>query len=694
MFGFHKPRPKDIVNWSQLLPLLEDDDQRAAVERFYPQQGRESFLAALRRVDPQAANAVLTAGRQLERALPLSENPTVAIAGMLNSGKTSLVSSFLSKPGRLRSLRGPNTREGTHRFVLWLPEAWRSDPDLWSLLISRIGEALGNPPEMLSDDPQVAHAQYSNAAGDANLLAVPLVATDRQLDETGVGLLDCPDIVSDAAFGLGDPAARRQLLGAASTLCSAFLVVTTPEAFRDADLADILRIASDLMPGVPRMLAVNKIRPRQSPEQIWETFRPLAERYRVETIYAAYDYDIQQSQPFIPRPSDERLSLATAQDEEPLPVFFALTENPDDNPPAAIADERFLFALPAQLDRGKLFERFQLALQTGLRKAIWEDGYERLQSAAQQCAEEADAVRSRLLAAALEFFAHREPGGRIIELRLHQSERIIRQLSDAFCKAAPWYARWGVRMNATVRRFIGGAGDLVRRFTPSEVARKTADEIKDVFSKGEQGGLLTPERLVAALHEHQADRYLPGQPDPPQIEALASSAVLRFEREDFTSLDPRRLDEAVAEMWHEVPVTTKVKAGLTPLTAALAAFGAVLMLPLDFGGTVLVAYASIPELLAAAGLSTFAAYWSGKSSANSVGQQAARQQLSDFLAILCDTMGVPRASEPVPVQVAKQRVVLPSPNVQTLPPPGDAMVYWRVRQTFAKELSSQLPRGE
>lgn len=694
MFGFRKSRPTDIVNWSQLQPLLEDDDQRAAVERFYPQQGRESFLAALRRIEPQAADAVLTAGRQLERALPLSENPTVAIAGMLNSGKTSLVASFLSQAGRIRSLRGPNTREGTHRFVLWLPEAWRSDPDLWSLLISRIGEALGNPPEMLSDDPEVAHAQYNNAAGDAGLLAVPLVATDPQLDDTGVGLLDCPDIVSDAAFGLGDPEARRHLLGLAATLCSAFLVVTTPEAFRDADLADILRIASDLMPGVPRMLAVNKIRPRQSPEQIWETFRPLAERYRVETIYAAYDFDIAQSQPFIPRPSGDRRPAFVAHGEEALPVFFSLSENPDDNPPAAIADDRFLFAMPAQLDRAQLFERFQLALQAGLRKAIWEDGYDRLQLAAQECAAEANTARSRLLAAALEFFAHREPGGRIAELRLHQSERIIRQLSEAFCKAAPWYARWGVRMNATVRRFIGGASDLVRRFTPTEVARKTADEVKDVFSKGEQGGLLTPERLVAALHEHQADDHLPGHPEPAAIEGLASSVVLRFEREDFTSLDPRRLDQAVAEMWHEVPVTTKLKAGLTPLTAALAAFGAVLMLPLDFGGTVLIAYASIPELLAAAGLSTFAAYWSGKSSANSVGQQAARQQLSDFLAILCDTVGVPRATDPIHVQVAKQSVALPSPNVQTLPPQGDAMVYWRVRETFAKELNSQLPRGE
>ena len=46
--------------------------------------------------------------------------------------------------------------------------------------------------------------------------------------------------------------------------------------------------------------------------------------------------------------------------------------------------------------------------------------------------------------------------------------------------------------------------------------------------------------------------------------------LLRFERDDFTSLDPRRLDDAVREMWSEVPTHRKLAAGLTPLAAMLA----------------------------------------------------------------------------------------------------------------------------
>ncbi|CAN0492884.1 unnamed protein product, partial [Hapterophycus canaliculatus] len=146
----------------------------------------------------------------------LAGRPTVAVAGMLNSGKTSLVSSFLSPSGQARTLRGTSNREGTHRFVLWLPESWRKDVELWSLLIERIGEALGAPPEELADDPDEAAAQYNNRSGDVALLSVALLATDPGLDEVGVGLLDCPDIVSDEELGLGSPEERKKLLGRAA----------------------------------------------------------------------------------------------------------------------------------------------------------------------------------------------------------------------------------------------------------------------------------------------------------------------------------------------------------------------------------------------------------------------------------------------------------------------------------------------
>ena len=310
---------------------------------------------------------------------------------------------------------------------------------------------------------------------------MPLVATDPALDQLGIGLLDCPDIVSDESLGLGSPETRRHLLGKAATLCSAFLVVSSAESSRDATLSDLLRIASDLMPGVPRILAVNKVRPGQTPDQVVSTFAPLAKSHGIESIYAAYDFEVPASRPFIPEMGEST--------GEALPVFFQLSEDADDNPPAAIDSDRLLTDLPRRLDRGELFERFRLALETSLRTCIWEQGYQQIDRDADGSVKTSEAAQRCLLDAALEFFAHREIGGEVVELRLHQSERIVRQLSESFATTAPWYARWGVRMNARVRAIFGGATDFVRQLAPTTIAQKTAGEVKDKFRKGEYGGI-------------------------------------------------------------------------------------------------------------------------------------------------------------------------------------------------------------
>ncbi len=697
-FGFRRTKQPDAVDWPGLHALLEDDDRRAAAEYLFPARLRKSFLSAVQRLDPETAGQIAAAGRKLYTAEQLVDWPTVAIAGMLNAGKTSLVANFLSEAGQARTLRGSNNSQGTHRFVLWLPNAWKKDAELWGLLMSRIGDAIGQPPEMLSEDPAEAHRQYNNRGGDDRALSVPLVATDRRLDDVGLGLLDCPDVVSDEAFGLGSPQLRRTLLGRAATLCSAFLVVTSAESSRDGTLGDLLRIASDLMPGVPRLLAVNKVRARQTPDQVWEAFQPLAQSHGIDTIYAAYDFEVPSSRPFIP--GVEELTFAyDAGTAEPLPVFFSLSEDPDDNPPAAISDDRLLAALPERLDRGQLFEKFRLALQSNLRNILWDAAFPLIERDADRTQRATTAAQRCLLDASLDFFAHRELGGEISDLRLHQSERIIRQLSDSFAATAPWYARWGVRLSSQVRRVFGGAGDLIRQLTPSAMAEKTAGEIKDKFRRGEYGGLLTPHRLASSLERHgglSALAHLTGDAeaiDSQKWEDCADAAILRFERDDFTSLDPRRLDEAVRKMWAQVPMHKKLAAGLTPLAAMLATFGGVLMIPIDFGTTHLIASASIPELLAAAGLTTLSTLWAGNQNMRNVGRQAARQQLADFQAVLCDTFGVARPEQAQKIRVASVNESIGPSKIVVREPFAETLSVYRIRTEFRQELQRLVPRN-
>lgn len=699
MFGLGRGDKAETIDWTSLHSLLEDDDRRAAVHQSYPSESRESYLSALKRLEPKLESDVLAAGRRLHSAAQLVNWPTVAIAGMLNSGKTSLVATFLSEKGRARTLRGDNNDQGTHRFVLWLPAAWQKDSELWGLLMSRIGDAVGQPPEMLAEDPEQAHRQYSNHNGNADALQVPLVATDPRLEEAGIGLLDCPDIVSDESFGLGSPQIRRQILGRAATLCSAFMVVTSAESSRDQALGNLMRIASDLMPGIPRLLAVNKVRPRQTPDQVLEAFGPLARGHGIETVYAAYDFDVPASRPFIPVSDEVVAAIEPDADADPLPVFFSVNEDPDTNPPASITSDRLLSSLPMTLDRARLFEKFRVALELSLRSAIWDTGFKTIDHDADQSIARTDKAQHCLLQTALDFFAHREIGGEVTELRLHQSERIVRQLSESFAATAPWYARWGVRMNTAARRVFGGAGDLIRQLTPTAMARRTADEIKDKFRSGEYGGLMTSERLQNAIELHGGAISLPhwyddsGTVDRVAWNDATEAAISRYERDDFTSLDPRRLDDAVRQMWAEVPMRKKLAAGLTPLAAMLATFGGVLMIPIDFGTSHFIAAASIPELLAAAGLTTLSTMWAGGQNTRNVGQQAARQQLADFQAVLSDTLGVARIEQPPTILVANSPERLPVSQIVVRDAVGPKLTVYRIRNEFRQELQRLIPRN-
>ena len=144
-------------------------------------------------------------------------------------------------------------------------------------------------------------------------------------------------------------------------------------------------------------------------------------------------------------------------------------------------------------------------------------------------------------------------------------------------------------------------------------------------------------------------------------------------------------------MWSEVPVHRKIATGLTPLAALFATFGAVLMIPVDLGANAILA-ASIPEMLAAAGLTIMSTMWAANRGTQDVSQQAARQQLADFLAVLCDELGVARPDPPMDVRVGNVDVTLPPSRIASGEPPERMVSLYRVRDEFIAELKRLLPR--
>jgi hypothetical protein len=432
------------------------------------------------------------------------------------------------------------------------------------------------------------------------------------------------------------------------------------------------------------------VRPRQSPEQVLETFTTLARNHGVEAVYVAYDFDVPGSRPFIP--ALDEVTFASQDPEDPLPVFFLVNRDPDQNPPASISSDRLLYGLPKQLDRAQLYDKFRLALEQGLRLAVWDQGFAKIVADVERNDELTKRSQQFLLSVSLEFFAHRSLSGEIVELRLLHSRRVIAQLAEAFAENAPWYARISVRVSTKWSQFIGGAKDLMTQLIPTSLAKKTAEDVKGKLNRGEYGTILSPDRLQAAIQRMGGIGSLTHWKDESRLDPACEEAIMRFERSDVSTLDHRRLQAAVQQMWREVPVRKKLVVGLTPLATMLAAFGGALMIPIDFG-TSWFAAASISEILAAMGLTAFATMWAGNKSTQTVGQQAAKQQLANFHAILCDTFGIARPQEPPSIEVGRESIQLVGIKLPNFESVVDPLRIYDIREEFRQELRRAVPRG-
>ena len=313
-----------LESWQRLSMLLTTRDVGTGLHRIFPIDAIPvSVLDALISESVAGSSEQHAAGRLLHDKLSgllgqlsifeqVSHCPVVAITGLLNAGKSSLLATYLSEAGRARVLRGVGNQQGTHRFVIWMPQVWWSQPELLSTLISFLTSVFGHPPEQLSDDINLAQQQYNGQVFTSSLLAgverpelaaardpiaVPLIARDSGLDRLKLGLVDCPDIqtgfldnpTSDLRGG-ELAASRRSQLSKIGRLCSAFVIVSKLSSLHDEGLLQLLTTLRDAMPGVPRILAINKVKARYSPETVYSEARNLIDRFGIASVFGAYDY--------------------------------------------------------------------------------------------------------------------------------------------------------------------------------------------------------------------------------------------------------------------------------------------------------------------------------------------------------------------------------------------------------------------
>ncbi len=635
-------------------------------------------------------HADLTAEIQklLQQALRCCRSPAapiVAVLGLLNAGKSSLVSTYLSDENRRRILVGSANAQGTHRFVLWLPDSWRDDPELWDSIQERLLSIFGCASELLSDDSERAVAQYNDTAPRAfvdasgvqrfrETIEIPLVATDPQLDRLGLALMDCPDVQTGILPYLNQPNldsqneptfsasfnslfhersqsiadARLSVLASAAPLCSAFIVVLPANAMHDQTVSRLLRVLGDRMPSVKQILAVNRVPRRYETIEIRAELDSLYGLHSISRHYMAYGFDGPQQRDRLPQPP-EGLRL---KEDSALPLFFRIDRQPTSQPPHPIPTDEWLLNIGSQLDKRSLLEDVLASTIAKLRLHI-QEAIGRSRTLERLALASTDILRSSVANACLDFSTDGNVSS-TSKIRLQVSRQIIQQVSQSLERTAPWWAmpgRWTARLAETSKASIATATNWLQ--IPKWFSGKTESIgrwIRSRWTSGQSGKIVTAEVLVKHLQQHDRRGILELDDDNEEnhrqrVREACQRAIDRFQKESLIQLDDKQLDEFTAKMWADMPMGKRLLTGFAPAGILFAPLLAVVMVPLDFGGSAVLIFASMKELLLAGAAGVGLVMASANSMPQIAESEAAWQQLGDLYAVLCDELGLKRPTD-------------------------------------------------
>jgi len=305
--------------------------------------------------------------------------PLLAVTGLRNAGKSSLVKGFLSIEGRCRTPTGVTSDFATRRYVFWLPESWRSNGQSVAFE-SMLSEVFGNQAEPLSTDPRASYQQYKDDLNDRGM-RYPLVAYDQNLDALNVGIVDCPDIESGNGEDDSKLQEARETLEIASKLCAAFAVVAEYENMGRDIFWKILRIVREVGEQTENILVINKCHPVDALCILAELTKLSNEnRFPVEylDLYASYHFSRRGVERFAISISDGELPDDCARGDEDfdqlislLPTFFSI-DGVGPNPPEPLPKTRLIQSKIQSLSSEKLKQRFQLQMATELKSVLRE----------------------------------------------------------------------------------------------------------------------------------------------------------------------------------------------------------------------------------------------------------------------------------------------------------------------------------
>jgi hypothetical protein len=622
------------------------------VEQIWPVAGELAALEALRTRNREQAG-------RLERDFDFNRHfarlPIVAVAGLKNAGKSTLIASFLTAENRKRIPRGLARDRGTQRFTLWLPASWEADVNLLPQIKSRLADVFGHAVEALAADGAEAIRQQTLQGG----MERPLLAFDAALDSAGIALLDCPDI--ETAHGDSrETNARLEMLARARDFCAGVIIVLTRERIEVSTVEVIHRH----LPQATRIYVINKI--GEEPAEAVAT--ELAERLgsRPELCYGAYDYRLAD---YTARAPDCDPNKALPSQSREVPFFFEITS---DNAPGAIGESRSILHLSERIPPAVLQQRSQ---SESLRNFVKEsaDGLSEVELAA-------EAGRGDVEKAADELFkAVRRLRTKDGKLKFKPDAEILDQMQRSIARSAPWWlpVRMGNGLRAGVS-WIGRKLTFMQRFGKAEIAG-----MRETVEKWAAGSGEVADEIAAWA------RLNGGAGDAEKWKADAEEIMRRFNNEERSNLSEEEWTVLTKEFWQKAPKLKAASAIIGTFVAGLALTAWLVFEPV--GGTLaakilagkLILGVNVGEFLACVGLGglagTAAAQWLSQGIESKIGLQ----QVSNLYAIAADRLGVPRD---VPPAYADQ---FPPPRIAEKPHReawGVRERHWQIARLHAKNL--------
>jgi hypothetical protein len=604
--------------------------------------------------------------RLCRQHLEMAATPILGVLGELNAGKSSVVARFLSSAGRRRLPRGVENEFGTHRFVYWVPQSWKHDPQRHGALQRWLTQAHGHAPELLHEFPERAFQQYRSGREQPSLIPIPLLAYDEQLEH--FALLDCPDVQTEDSStedshvpsATSTPQVNRRLefVVQAARVCSAFLLVWERSKIRDRLLREFLQRLRQVMAKVPIYLLINKVRPKADALQALlddEDVKRICDKFHIADIYVAMDFEIPNWEQYTPR------SLYEGGGEK-FPVFFRL-----DARTAAAPHEA-----PAETGLAALFEQLQPAeLQTAaIDSALIElrqqtlNLFDTLENWMQECQRNTRKAYQGLLQFCVDQF--RDDRGEPLQI---YSVTFQNKLNKIIMEEAPWYVKMANWFNDKIRsgvKMIEGMISLVRL---GQQAKQWRSQLQHL---GLGEGFVDATDLAQRSVQQ---RWVPSDWSEEQLRQIWSEVLERLGRFEH-EVSEADLRPMAVDFWRHAPAGVAWRSALSIL-GSTAAMAGLVTAAIDGGATLMAGYsfsAAVATAIPGLGALTVGALGSGAALAvfyAGLIHHNSLPYLSAFFALACDALGLPRRLDDQPLTVTfgrgEQRRTFTLPLVQ-LPP--------------------------